>query len=77
MKGWKTWIAALCMGALGIMSILDGNTETGLQQIVGALALVGLGHKLDKSSLEPALKSSQSGQSGTELNSVPRDNSDK
>jgi hypothetical protein len=48
MKGWKTWIAALCTGALGIMSILDGNVEGGLQQIVAGLALVGLGHKLDK-----------------------------
>jgi len=52
MKGWKTWVAALCTAGLGIMTILGGDTIGGLQQIVAALALVGLGHKLDKSGFE-------------------------
>lgn len=48
MKGWKTWLAAACTAGLGIVTILDGDTMAGLQQIAGALALVGLGHKLEK-----------------------------
>lgn len=49
MKGWKTWVAAGCMAAMGIVSIFDGNIEAGVQQLVGALAMVGLGHKIEKS----------------------------
>lgn len=48
MRGWKTWLAAACTAGLGIVTILDGDTMAGLQQIAGALALVGLGHKLEK-----------------------------
>ena len=48
MKGWKTWAAAGCMAVLGIVSISEGNVEGGLQQLVGALAMVGLGHKIEK-----------------------------
>ena len=48
MKGWKTWFAAACTAGLGVVSILNGDTEAGLQQIAFALGLVGLGHKIEK-----------------------------
>ena len=51
MKGWKTYTAAACMVGLGVVSIANGDTEAGVQQIVSGVALVGIGHKLDKASL--------------------------
>ena len=48
MKGWKTWLAAACTAGLGVVSIVNGDTEAGLQQLAAALALVGLGHKIEK-----------------------------
>ncbi len=48
MKGWKTWIAAACTAGLGVVSIASGDTEAGMQQIVLALGLIGLGHKIEK-----------------------------
>lgn len=71
MKGWITWLAAACTAGLGVVSIVNGNTEMGMQQIIGALAMVGIGRKIEKSL---NLLGTESSQSGTELNSVPRDN---
>lgn len=51
MKGWKTWLAAACTAGLGVVSIYNGDVEAGVQQIAAALALVGLGHKIEKSGL--------------------------
>ena len=51
MKGWKTWLAAGCTAGLGVVSILNGDTAAGLQQIVLALGMVGLGHKIEKAGL--------------------------
>jgi hypothetical protein len=51
MKGWKTWLAAACTAGLGVVNIIDGNVETGAQQLVLALGMVGLGHKIEKSGL--------------------------
>jgi len=48
MKGWKTWLAAACTAGLGVVSIYNGDTESGMQQIIAALALVGIGHKIEK-----------------------------
>ena len=48
MKGWKTWLAAIGTGALGVYEIKAGNTEGGIMKILGALALVGIGHKVEK-----------------------------
>ena len=50
MKGWKTWAAALGALILGIVDIVNGAVETGITKIVGALALIGIGHKIEKSS---------------------------
>ncbi len=52
MKGWKTWLAAGATAVLGALQIMDGNTDTGLQMVAGALALIGIGHKLDKANTE-------------------------
>lgn len=48
MNGWKTWTAAGLTAGLGIISIINGDTMGGMQQISAAVAMVGLGHKLDK-----------------------------
>jgi hypothetical protein len=48
MKGWKTYVAAACLAGLGVVAIANGEVENGVQQLVAAGALVGLGHKLDK-----------------------------
>lgn len=48
MGGYKTWIAVIGMVALGIVDILNGNTEDGVQKIVAAIALVGIGNKIEK-----------------------------
>jgi len=48
MKGWKTWIAVAGMIVMGISEIVSGSAESGITKIVGALALIGLGHKIEK-----------------------------
>ncbi len=48
MKGWKTWLAVAGMVILGIVDIFNGASEQGITKIVGALALIGIGHKIEK-----------------------------
>jgi hypothetical protein len=48
MGGWKTWTGAVGLVLMGISAILDGNPDAGIMRIVEALALVGIGHKLEK-----------------------------
>ena len=48
MKGWKTWLAAAGFAALGISQIVGGDMAGGIQRIVEGLAIIGLGHKLEK-----------------------------
>ena len=48
MKGWVTWVAALCTAGLGVVSIVSGDTMSGLQQIAVAMGMVGLGRKIEK-----------------------------
>lgn len=48
MKGWKTWLAVACTAGLGIVSIANGDTAYGLQQLTLALGMLGLGHKIEK-----------------------------
>jgi len=51
MGGWKTWTAA---GIIGIAAVLEffGRVEVGnaLLMLGAALGIVGLGHKIEKSS---------------------------
>ncbi len=58
MTGWKTWVAAICMAGLGFVQVFEGATEAGITQIVAALALVGLGHKIEKNG-KPVKKTSR------------------
>ena len=48
MKGYKTWLAVIGTTLLGIVSILNGDTEQGIQQLVLALGMLGIGHKIEK-----------------------------
>ncbi|EKD36940.1 MAG: hypothetical protein ACD_75C01318G0008 [uncultured bacterium] len=48
MKGWKTWLAVVCTAGLGVVSLMNGDTAAGLQQLTAALAMIGLGHKIEK-----------------------------
>ena len=49
MKGWKTWLAAVLIGASGAAKYLgqDAIAETVLY-LAGAFGLIGIGHKVDK-----------------------------
>ncbi len=60
MSGWKTWLAALSMAGLGIVRIADGEVETGVSQIAAALALIGIGHKIEKAEGNISEKKEQS-----------------
>lgn len=48
MGGWKTWAAAIFTAGLGVLSIINGDVATGAQQIAGAVAMIGIGHKIEK-----------------------------
>lgn len=48
MHGWKTWAAVIGTALLGIVDIVNGQVETGITKIVAALALLGIGHKIEK-----------------------------
>lgn len=50
MKGWKTWAAAVLMMGYGIAGIfLDlHDADTGVRMVTEGLAIVGLGHKIEK-----------------------------
>lgn len=48
MGGWKTWIAAIALAALGVVDVVNGDLETGVAKISAALGMVGLGHKIEK-----------------------------
>jgi len=48
MKGWKTLTGGLGFIFVGVYNFVNGDTSTGLQNILTGLAILGLGHKLDK-----------------------------
>lgn len=63
MKGYKTWIASVGSMAAGIAMIADGLSTSdtpmgidpnkiyqGIMMILAGLALVGIGHKIEKAS---------------------------
>lgn len=57
MKGWKTWAAAIGLMALGAYEIkATGNVESGTQKILAGLAVIGIGHKIEKSGQSTAAK---------------------
>lgn len=48
MSGWKTWLAVIGGLITGASLIVNGKIQEGITMILGALALLGIGGKLDK-----------------------------
>jgi hypothetical protein len=49
MQGWKTIVAGVISIAYGLVEIIiNGNVQSGFQFIMAGLAILGIGHKLDK-----------------------------
>jgi hypothetical protein len=50
MEGWKTWLAVIGMilYAVGVEGFLHNNWAACIQMILAALALIGIGSKIDK-----------------------------
>lgn len=56
MKGWKTWAAGIgtillgiSQGALSLAGQGYGDLQTAIQTIMAGLAIIGIGHKIEKS----------------------------
>jgi len=58
MSGWKTWVGGLGMIATGIGTVIGGilaepldwaAVEKGIALIAGGIAVLGIGHKIEKS----------------------------
>ena len=56
MKGWITWLAAACTAGLGVVSILNGDTLAGFQQLAIAGGMVGIGRKIEKQAVQAEAK---------------------
>ena len=50
MKGWKTWFAAISSIAYGVGGLVGGlhDSTTAMGFVTGGLAMIGLGHKIEK-----------------------------
>lgn len=55
MSGWKTWaaglgaiFAGLSMIAMAVGGTGDGSVNEGIEMVVAGLAVLGLGHKIEK-----------------------------
>lgn len=48
MSGWKTRAAGIASILWGIWSLIDGRQDDGVRYIVDGLAIIGIGHKLDR-----------------------------
>ena len=50
MQGWKTWIAVIAMilYAVAYEGLFNSNWVKAMEIIIAAIALIGIGHKLDK-----------------------------
>lgn len=48
MTGWKTWVAAIALAALGVIDIVNGDADQGMTKLISALGIVGIGHKIEK-----------------------------
>lgn len=59
MSGWKTWVAAVSAIVWGVGGFVSGThgVDEAAAFVTGGLALVGIGHKVDK--LSDVLKSGQ------------------
>ena len=55
MTGWKTWASGIASILSGIVAILlaitgegDGDLMAGISLIIAGLAILGIGHKVEK-----------------------------
>lgn len=54
MSGWKTWAAGIGMILAGLGQVGmalgggDGDMNSGVQTILAGLAIIGIGHKVEK-----------------------------
>jgi hypothetical protein len=48
MKGWKTWLACAGLVALAVVDFVNNDTQAGIEKLTGALACLGIGHKIEK-----------------------------
>jgi hypothetical protein len=55
MRGWKTWAGGIGMIVSGVGTLLmaftgqaDADLQSALSLITGGLAVIGLGHKIEK-----------------------------
>lgn len=48
MKGWKTWLACAGLVALAVVDFVNNDIQPGVEKLTGALALFGIGHKVEK-----------------------------
>lgn len=50
MTGWKTWVAAIASMAYGAGGFIGGlhGPDVAVSFITGGLALIGIGHKVEK-----------------------------
>lgn len=51
LNGYKTFTAGIGFIGLGIYEVTQGNTDQGLAHMAEGVAVIGVGHKLDKSSV--------------------------
>ena len=51
MTGWKTWTAAASSVLYGVVGLIFGlhSADVAMGFVVSGLALVGIGHKIEKS----------------------------
>ena len=48
MLGWKTYAAGAAAIVFGAYQIWHGEAEQGVNRIIEGLAIIGMGHKLDR-----------------------------
>lgn len=52
MVGWKTYLAVIGFVLLAIYSFINGDTNQAVTYLLSALAILGIGHKVDKARKE-------------------------
>lgn len=49
LSGIKTYIAGIGLVGLGIHQLSQGDIQVGIESIAAGLAIIGIGHKIEKS----------------------------
>lgn len=48
MSGWKTKLAGAASIGWGLYQIVEGRSDEGMRYVIEGLAVLGIGHKLDR-----------------------------